>query len=230
MTHPLPTRPRRARLPRGSDATSTKDRLLDAAEFLFAEQGIQATSLREITARAGANLAAVNYHFTSKQSLVESVFVRRLAPLNATRLTALDRAESRSKGKPPRVEAILHALLDPTVKLWYDHPHFIRLLGRFQFEPGEALHRFFLEQFAEIIPRFKSAITRALPKSPLRELFWRMHFIFAAMEGTWIIGDDLKAVSDGLCRLEPYEHVVDRLVAFGAAGLRATHRIEEDKP
>ena len=77
-----------------SSQTDTKDRILDVAEELFAAKGYQATSLRAITSKAGVNLAAVNYHFGSKESLVAEVIIRRVVPLNEERLQKLERADS----------------------------------------------------------------------------------------------------------------------------------------
>ena len=71
---------------------ATRERILNAAELLFVEQGFEATSLRQITTKAAANLAAVNYHFGSKQALIREVFERRLRVLNAERLAQLDAA------------------------------------------------------------------------------------------------------------------------------------------
>ena len=62
--------------------TDTRERLLDAAKYLFAQRGVDATSLRHITAEAAANLASVNYHFGSKEALFRAVFVRRIGPVN----------------------------------------------------------------------------------------------------------------------------------------------------
>src|SRR5437763_16807197 len=87
----------------------TRESLMDAAESLFAERGIPAASLRAITERATANLAAVHYHFGSKQGLVRAVFDRRLAPLNRERLTLLDRYEAEGGG----VEEVVRAFVAP---------------------------------------------------------------------------------------------------------------------
>ncbi len=200
----------------------TKEKLLDAAEALFAEQGIQATSLRQITARAGANLAAVNYHFSSKEALTEAVFTRRLDPLNAERLRLLDEAERASGDSPIALEVLLHAFFDPTVKLWEEAPAFMLLLGRLEFDPDEKLHLFYLGQFEEVLIRFKAAATRALPDVPMKDLFWRMHFVLGAMLHTWTCNRDIEWISGGLCQIRPYQEVVDRLVAFGVTGMRDT--------
>jgi AcrR family transcriptional regulator len=91
-------------------AQDTRERILDAAEREFAENGLQATSLRTITAAAEANLASVNYHFGSKDGLVKAVFARRLEPLNEARLALLADCESSAGGEPPRLERVVEAL------------------------------------------------------------------------------------------------------------------------
>jgi len=199
---------------------STQERLLDAAEHLFAEQGIQATSLREITEEAGANLAAVNYHFRSKKALTKAVFERRFVPLNQERLRLLDKAEAEARGTPPAIEEILFALFEPTVRLWKDHEDFLRLDCRVQIEPETKLHEFFLEQFEEVIRRFSSAMVRTVPDVPRKELFWRMHFLFGGMLNTLVNHKDLALFSEGLCVLDDHREFLQRLIAFGAAGLR----------
>ena len=93
--------------------STTKDRLLDAAEELFSSRGIDATSLRAITIAAEVNLAAVNYHFGSKDGLVKTVFLRRLEPLNNERLELLDALEISAAGAPIELEAILDAWVMP---------------------------------------------------------------------------------------------------------------------
>ena len=95
-------------------ATDTKETILDSAEQLFAEQGFAPTSLRAITARAGVNLAAVNYHFGSKADLSREVLARRLEPLNRERLRLLDACEA--TGKPP-LEGIVAAFVAPALNL-----------------------------------------------------------------------------------------------------------------
>src|SRR5579863_9327890 len=96
---------------------TTKDRLLDAAERLFAQHGIEATSLRVITREAGVNLAAVNYHFQSKEALMHAVIARRLDPINEKRLAMLDACEAKAGEGPLAVDEVLHALLGPIFEM-----------------------------------------------------------------------------------------------------------------
>src|SRR4029453_3762817 len=87
----------------------TRTRILDAAEELFMQHGFEGTSMRQLTAKAGANLAAVNYHFGSKDALMGAVFRRRLDPMNAGRIAELERLEKEAAGRPLSPEAIIHA-------------------------------------------------------------------------------------------------------------------------
>src|SRR5690349_4125132 len=108
----------------------TKQRILDAAEKLIAEQGYAATSLRQIIAEAGVNLAAVHYHFGSKDELLASLIQRKVGPVNETRLQRLSAYEAEAKGKAVPVRKILDAFLTPMGHAAGTHPQFVRVMGR----------------------------------------------------------------------------------------------------
>src|SRR5690349_16768570 len=158
------------------DATSagTKTRILDAAELLFMEHGFEATSLRALTSAAGVNLAAVNYHFGSKEELFEAVLTRRLDPMNQARVELLSRFEAEAAPAPVDSERILAALLTPALALARDRARggkdFLRLLGRAYADPAPFIRRFLSEQYRPMIVRFKAAFARALPHLPAKEL------------------------------------------------------------
>jgi AcrR family transcriptional regulator len=199
-----------------------KERVLDVAERLFAENGLKETSVRDITAAAGVHLAAVNYHFGSKEELIRAVIARRAAPLNRQRLELLEAYEAEAGDTPVPLERILHAFFAPSIKLCLHHPDIMRLAARLLFEPDEELRRAFLSHFVDVFLCFKSALMRhALPELPERELFWRMHFLIGAMIHTWANHSDLEWVSGGLCTLENEQDMMERLITFCAAGLRA---------
>src|SRR6059036_3181340 len=100
----------------------TRARILDAAERLFAEHGYDGASLRDITAQAGVNLAAVNYHFRTKESLIQAVFARRLAPVNQRRLALLDACEASAAGGRLQLEEVVRALISPVLRLGQENP------------------------------------------------------------------------------------------------------------
>src|SRR2546428_8870540 len=93
--------------------TDTKQRILDTAERLFSQNGVATTSLRQIIAEADVNLAAIHYHFRSKDALLDAVLVRRLEPVNRERLSRLNTCEQ-APG-PPGLECVLRAFIAPAV-------------------------------------------------------------------------------------------------------------------
>ena len=205
---------------------ATKERILDAAESLFMEHGFEATSLRLITAAAGANLASANYHFGSKEELFEAVLTRRLDPMNQARVRLLDRFEAESAPAPLACERILDALFIPALELARDPArggqNFLRLLGRAYADPAPFIRHFLSEQYAQMIARFKAAFARALPHLPKKELSWRLHFIMGALSYTLAGTDAHKLIAE----LNPKETTNDeitlrRLAPFLLAGLKA---------
>src|ERR1035438_2335748 len=110
--------------------TDTKDKILNAAERLIGEQGYAATSLRQIIAEAGVNLAAVHYHFGSKEDLLNAVVVRKAAPVNEARLARVDHVEAEAGSGTLDVEKVLESFLVPTAEMARRSPGFVRLMGQ----------------------------------------------------------------------------------------------------
>ena len=210
--------------PRG--AAATKERIRDAAEALFMEHGFEATGLRLITAAAGVNLAAVNYHFGTKEELFESVLTRRLDPMNQERVALLDQLEQDAAPLPLSCDRILMALLVPALRLARDPErggkNFLRLLGRAYADPAPFIRHFLSEQYALMVARFKDAFGRALPHLPRKELSWRLHFIMGALSYT-LAGTDAHKIISELSPEEPDndEILLRRLAPFLLAGLNA---------
>jgi AcrR family transcriptional regulator len=200
---------------------STKERILDASERLFAEKGIKESTLRDITGALGINCAAVNYHFNSKDRLIKEVISRRLTPLNEKRLRLLDACDTGTEDKRSLLEQVLRAWIAPTVELCMQHPDFMRLAGRILSEPNLELHYALTSPFDRVFMRFKAVLSEILPGLPEKELMWRMHFIVGAMIHTWTSHTDLERLTGGVCTLSDGHVMVKRLVSFCAEGLRA---------
>src|ERR1700692_2586876 len=137
--------------------TDTKTRILDTAEKLFGEKGFESTSLRDITARAHVNLAAVNYHFQSKDSLIDAVIQRKIEPVNQRRLEMLDAA-----GPNPTVEQVVEAFVGPVLER--DMTSMVPMMGRVLATPDVFLMRMFKKHLAGIAQRFGEAMAAALPE------------------------------------------------------------------
>ena len=207
-------------------SAQTKERILDAAESLFMEHGFEATGLRQITTEAGVNLAAVHYHFGSKEDLFEAVLTRRLDPMNQERVELLDQLEQKSGRTPADCEAIIGAMILPALKLARDRrrggKNFLRLTGRAYADPAPFIRQFLSRQYAPMIARFKVAFARALPQLPPRELTWRLHFLMGALSYTLAGTDGLKLISElNPGETDNDEMLLQRLGPFLVAGLQA---------
>lgn len=157
---------------------STKNRILETAEVLFAVNGYEGTSLRDITERAGVNVAAVNYHFGSKEKLLTALLDRVIAPINVERLRLLEAASSDG---PPDLNQILTAFLLPDLHCLAtlrdrnrDLPRFV---ARMYSEGSPLMEEVIGAQFAEVGKRFASALTVALPELDQAEIAYRISCI-----------------------------------------------------
>jgi AcrR family transcriptional regulator len=201
---------------------STKDRILDAAERLFARDGIEATSLRAITAEAGANLAAVNYHFQSKDTLVTAVLMRRIGPVNEQRLALLEACEREAGDGPLPLERVVDAFVRPVVEIYGGRARdFAPMMGRLYTETSEYVEKLYASKIEPFAERFVLAFQRAMPELPRKELVWRMHFSLGAIGHTLAAAQILQLLSKGECDPSDVEGTIKRLEAFMIGGLTA---------
>lgn len=197
-----------------SAPVSTKTRILDAAEKLFGQNGFDATSLRDITTEAQVNLAAVNYHFQSKESLIDAVIIRRLEPVNRRRMEMLDVA-----GPSPSLEEIIEAFVAPVLEA--DMLRAVPMIGRVLSDPAQFAVRIFRTHLALVAQRFDAAFAAALPGIPAEERFWRVHFMAGAMTHLLAFWDVLPMMTPLAIEPRNRQELVSRLVRFLAAGFRA---------
>lgn len=202
----------------------TRSRILDVAEVLFMEQGFDGTSMRSITSHAGVNLAAVNYHFGSKEQLIQEVFHRRLTELNHIRLTRLRELQAESGDVPVKPSRIVDAFFGTALRMASDvegggHT-FMRLLGRTYTEPQAFVRKFLAEEYAECVEHFLAALYRALPEVDRNEILWRFHFMMGAMSYA-IAGTDALQLVTGKFDDEDPSRLESRLMSFLLGGLRS---------
>ncbi|HZP67676.1 MAG TPA: TetR/AcrR family transcriptional regulator [Rudaea sp.] len=199
---------------------STKQRILDSAEALFARHGFAGASLRQVTASANVNLAAVNYHFGSKENLINEVFRRRLDELNAQRLAALEAAEARPEC---RLEDILDAFVRPALALSQDQKGgsgFVRVLARAYAEHNEQLRKFLHDNYGPALKRFAAAFARFLPQLDKQELYWRLDIVSGAL--TYAMADFGMIKRRGVSEQQHRDLTAEHLIKFAAAGLKAS--------
>ncbi len=211
---------------------STKDRILNATEALFIARGFDGTSLRAITTDAAVNLAAVNYHFGSKEELFSLVLTRRIDVLNAERLRRLDALETVGLDGVHGLEQIIATLFLPALALARDTAQggedFLRLLGRAYADPAPFVRSLLAERYASTNARFKAAFARALPDLANEDLSMRLHFILDSVAAS-LAADDVRRQLKGLkinarANDEDDLQFLAYLAPFLAAALRAAVR------
>ncbi len=207
-----------------ASTAETPDRILDAAEALFVEHGIEATSMRMIARAARANLAAANYHFGSKEALVQAVFRRRLAELNRRRLQVLDELEANAPDGVAKPGDIVDAFFGTALEMAADTAsggdRFMRLLGRTSVEPAAFVRSFLAEEHVDVVERFIEAFRRALPEVPREEILWRFHFMLGATSYSIAGTDSLRLFAGSFDDADPVR-LRARLMSFILGGMRA---------
>jgi len=204
----------------------TKERIIRAATRLFALHGYHKTSMRQITDEAKVNLAAVNYHFGSKQALLETIFIRRLVPLNQLRkqrLTAVAEA-ARQDGERPDVEELLRAFIEPTLKFGEDDPdsgYQIALVFRSLADPDEAVQGLFVQYIAPLGHYLFQLLCEALPELEPEVVLWRMRFAMGCIAQSLEISDQLNPVFEGVPLSRDVDTLIGILLPFLAAGMKA---------
>jgi AcrR family transcriptional regulator len=207
----------------------TRERLLDAAEELIAAKGYGRTSLRDVTSAAGANLAAVNYHFGSKAGLAEAVLKRHMVPLNEQRLALLDEelAAARKEQRLPDVDTLVRILMGPVLRHIRTEAHgqrFVRIFSRLHTDPDETLRNLVMQNIQKILNPFFKAFSQALPHLPRSILFARMVFSFGTMghaanllcEGS--LGT--RAHRHGMPALPDAENFFEELIGYVSHGMK----------
>ncbi len=199
---------------------STKERILAAAEDLFAQHGFAGTSLRQVTSLAAVNIAAVNYHFGSKENLVNEVFRRRMDVMTAQRLQQLEVA---LRDHPGRLESVLAAFIEPALALAQDRnggAAFVRVIARAYAEHNESLRRFLSDHYGHVLREFGKALSACLPGLDKQTLYWRLDFLAGAL--TYAMSDfGLIKRPPGADEAGHRARAARELIQFAAAGLQA---------
>ena len=202
----------------------TVERILDTAEMLFAQKGFSETSLRAITSKAGVNLAAVNYHFGSKEALIQAVFERFLTPFSNALSARLDELES--SGEQVTLERLLSMVSVLAVGSHGTDPRraalFFRLSGLAYSQAQEHLRVYLRQRYGSVYRRFLKLLGSAVPNVPAMEMFWRFHFALGATIFTLSGMEPLRAI----CKADFGEDlsaadINTRLLSFMLGGIRA---------
>ncbi|MGH8052630.1 MAG: TetR/AcrR family transcriptional regulator [Stenotrophomonas sp.] len=206
-----------------SASFSTKDRILGAAEELFAQHGFAGTSLRQVTSHADVNIAAVNYHFGSKENLVNEVFRRRMDEMTGARLSQLEQARS---AHPGDLRAVLAAFVEPALAMAQDRQSggaFVRVIARAYAEKNDNLRKFLSDHYGHVLREFGKAIGACVPGLSKEDLYWRLDFLAGAL--TYAMADfGLIKRPHNISEAAHRSKAAQELIHFAEAGFRASAR------
>jgi len=210
---------------KGSNHPDTKQSILDAAEFLFATQGFRGASLRAITGKASVNVAAVNYHFGSKKSLLKAVIKRRILPLNQLRRQRLEevRERAKKKGRTPDAKDILYAFIQPTLQFRETEPgakEFVTFIGRSFADPDNTVRKVFIQFIKPMFQLLQEAMHEALPQNTHNQIFWRLQFTMGALFHTMHICSDVTMEQLNISALDA-EALTELILPYVTAGMKA---------
>lgn len=202
---------------------SKRDRILDAAEALFAERGFDGVTLRQIASSAGVDVALANYHFGKKLELFNAVFERRAALLNQSRLDALRKVQAEQADSGPSVEQIIEAFLRP-LELTQETAdpgwrHYLALIAYVNNSTYWG-KRMMSKLFDDLVQEFIAALRRALPTASDQDLYWCYHNLSGALTLTLAQTERIDTLSGGLCQSSDFQAAYDHMIPFVAAGFR----------
>lgn len=204
----------------------TKEAIVKAAERLCAEQSFAEVQLRDIVAAAGVSLAAVNYHFGSKDELLAHVFLTHTTAMNRERLAELKQAEE-DGGGVAQVEAILNALVRPALQWCLSEDRRRSTASRFHAralaEAPPAIKKILKSDLDHLRP-FAIALRKSQPGEKEVDIYWGLHFVLAMVRHTINDHDRLMNLSDGLCKLDDLDGIVDRILELSLPAFRRSKR------
>lgn len=207
------TKPRRSKTESRREAGErTRAVIMDVAERLFAEKGIDAVSLRSIMTTAGVSISLINYHFNTKENLIQQIFERRAVPMNQERLALLDAL--RSGGRQPTLEDLMHVFVVLPIRASFvgGSENFIRLLGRISADPSPAARKIVGDYFDDFHRAFYEEIKKPMPGLSETDFYWRLHCLLGIVMYTMTNPERIHDLSRGLCNPRDVENTVKRLM------------------
>jgi AcrR family transcriptional regulator len=214
-------------------AKPVRQRLIDAAEMLFAEHGWAGVSIRTIAGAADVSLAALNYHFGEKENLLAEIFAARARPIAEERMRLLRQVNADPAAS---LEDVIEAFLRPALSKGAENRMFARLRARLATEPEAFSRRILSEAFDESSRLCIEGLRQRLPELPEEALYWRFHFLMGTMVYTMADSGRIQALTDGSCDPGDVEQALRHIVPFLAAGFRAgapaprARRAKKSKP
>lgn len=212
----------RRRRTKAEQRAESIEQILDAAEYLFSQNGLHGVTLRDVAERVGIHTTLLHYYFDDKKNLFEAVFARRAGVTSGRRMEALEKYEKEA-GDDVSVEGALHAFLDTDLDLYFEGGelwmNYAAFCARVSNTPEGA--ELMDEHFDPVVLKLISILKRALPDYSEEDIFWGYHFVTGALMNTLARTGRIDRLSGGLCHADDFPAVKKRMARFMAAGFRA---------
>ena len=203
----------------------TQIRIIEAAEIEFAEHGFGGASIREITSRADVNVAAINYHFGTKEDLFKQMIRYRIEPINNERIKLLDAVEKENKPNAVPLETVIDIIVRPLLSKLITEEcsafHFMKAMGKAMGEEERFMKDLYEDCLKEALVRFVRAIGASLGEPSFEKVVYGMHFLSSSMVGAMLQHTRLEYMGQGKIDLNNVDELVDHLVAFISGGLKS---------
>jgi AcrR family transcriptional regulator len=200
----------------------TKEKILDAAEKLFSKNGIGITSLRTIMTEAKVNIAAIHYHFGSREGLIQAVYERKIEPINQRRMELLTKFEEQAMGEAVSVSDLVHSFVKPILEHLNDpeHEEIIKgLFSRVHSEPAEV--SCIRDKFETILRRFSDAFSKSLPQLSEGELNTRFAFMMGVLTMGFMNNHILNKKLAVPGETPTSQEMINRIIRYVTAGFEA---------
>ncbi len=219
--HKIPAAPRPSR--KLQQSLETRDKILDAAEALFASHGLYGVTVRNVAQRADVDTALIHYYFGTKRGLFDAVFDRRAEGVNQARLDAMDAYERENAGKIT-AEGAIRAFLSPILEKdrhadegWRNYSALVALANNSKEWGGEMMSRY----FDHVIHRLIGLLRQAMPGASDEDLYWSYQMLSGSLMVIQASTGRIELLSGGLCESDDVDAFGERLVQYAAAGFRA---------
>jgi len=203
-----------------------KQKILDAAEHAISECGFTGASLRHITAEAKVNLATVYYYFGSKEGLFKEVFLRRLSPLRQMQLDRLKALESQPE--KPTLAQLIESILSPVKYNGENKQIALKLVGRINTEPHPLAQELIKKNYGTVRLAYTKAFQKILPGLSLKDIQWRLEFVWGAMIFVLCNPGRVSSMTEGLCDTSNAEEMIQQMTRFFEAGLQSPAVVSTD--
>jgi AcrR family transcriptional regulator len=202
------------------------ERILDAAEQLFAEFGYHGVTLKDVAKKVGVSSTLIHYHFSGKESLFEAVWARR-APISARNRLAAMRRYAEEVGDAVTVEGALHAWIDADLDVQIDDQEHWVAFGKISAQANSAAGwgaEKMTKYFNPVVLALIELLKKAMPECDEQTIFWGYHFVSGAMTHNMARTGRLDELSHGLCSSDDFVSIKRHMARFMAAGFHAICR------